>query len=86
MKYKIKTTKQFERDFRNSKKNIREAAIKKIEKLKNDPYSSKRLHGSLKGKYSLRVGDYRVIYVIDDDKKEVVLYCISHRKKVYERG
>jgi len=85
MKYKIKTTKPFEKDFKISEKNIRVIAIKKIEKLKDNPHSFKRLHGSLKGKYSLRVGEYRIVYAIDDDKKEVILYCLSHRKKVYER-
>ncbi|MEA2053566.1 MAG: type II toxin-antitoxin system RelE/ParE family toxin [Candidatus Thermoplasmatota archaeon] len=85
MKYKIKTTKQFEKDFRKSEKSLRENVIKKIDKLRENPYSFKRLHGSLKGKHSLRVGDYRVVYVINDNKKEVILYCLGHRKRVYER-
>jgi len=41
------------------------------------------LRGELVGKWSLRVGDYRVIYVIDEDQKIVVLYNARHRKVVY---
>jgi len=34
--------------------------------------------------WSLRVGDYRVIYEINRDKKQVVIFFIGHRKKVYD--
>jgi len=52
------------------------------EKLINDPVRfGKPLQYSLKGCRRLRVGDYRIIYVIE---KEVVLIVkIGHRKEVY---
>jgi mRNA interferase RelE/StbE len=34
--------------------------------------------------WSLRVGDYRVIYEIDRTKGQVVVLFIGHRKKVYD--
>jgi mRNA interferase RelE/StbE len=34
--------------------------------------------------WSLRIGDYRVIYEIDKPKKRVVVLFIEHRKKVYD--
>ena len=33
--------------------------------------------------YRLRVGDYRVIYQIDDEIKEVIVFHVRHRKDVY---
>ena len=33
--------------------------------------------------YRLRVGDYRVIADIDDDKKRIEVTLIGHRKRVY---
>ena len=33
--------------------------------------------------WRIRVGDYRVIYTIDDTKREVVIYTIGHRREVY---
>ncbi len=53
------------------------------EKLVNDPVRfGKPLQYSLKGCRRLRVGDYRIIYVIE---KEVVLIVkIGHRKEVYK--
>jgi len=34
--------------------------------------------------WSLRVGDYRAIYEIDSDKKQVIILFIGHRSKVYD--
>jgi len=33
--------------------------------------------------WRIRIGDYRVIYTIDDAKKEVVIYAIGHRREIY---
>jgi mRNA interferase RelE/StbE len=55
-----------------------------IRKLETDPRMGKNLRGNLRGKWSIRNGDYRVIYVIDEKEKTVLLYDVRHRKKVYE--
>jgi mRNA interferase RelE/StbE len=44
----------------------------------------KALKGELSGYYRYRVGDYRVIYKIDDNLKEVTILMIAHRSRVYE--
>lgn len=33
--------------------------------------------------YRLRVGDYRVLYTIDDQHKLVSIYAVGHRREVY---
>lgn len=33
--------------------------------------------------YRLRVGNYRVIYIIDAKQKEMVVLVVAHRKEVY---
>jgi mRNA-degrading endonuclease RelE of RelBE toxin-antitoxin system len=42
------------------------------------------LRADLAGKWSIRTGDYRVIYLISEDEKIVLLYDAMHRKKVYK--
>ena len=51
--------------------------------LKNNPRPAgcKKLHNE-KG-YRIRIGDYRVLYEVDDNKKTVIIYKIAHRKEVY---
>lgn len=40
------------------------------------------LRRTLKGYWKLRVGDYRVVFKIRDQR--VTVYCIRHRKEVYD--
>lgn len=46
------------------------------------PVPSKKLHG-WKDTYRLRVGDYRVVYVVDTATKQLFVTRIRHRKDVY---
>jgi len=55
-----------------------------IRKLEENPFLGKPLRGDLVGKWSIRVGDYRVIYTIDAQKKVVMLCDVGHMKKVYK--
>ena len=57
--------------------------ITAIEALRTDQYQGKRLKGRLCGDYSLRVGDYRVIYTIYKDKLMVYIIDLGHRKEIY---
>jgi len=34
-------------------------------------------------KWSLRIGDHGIIYVIDENEKTVILYNLRHRKLAY---
>jgi len=45
------------------------------------PYGYKKLKGE--DAYRIRIGDYRVIYEIDDSKIIVTVASVGHRKNVY---
>ena len=55
-----------------------------ITRLEFNPNSGEFLHGDLKGRRKLRIGDYRIIYHIE--KKALIIYIlrIAHRKEVYK--
>jgi mRNA interferase RelE/StbE len=59
--------------------------VPKIDGLAADPRPSgcKKLHG-YKDLWRIRVGDYRVVYLIDDGRKTVSVTRIAHRRDVYE--
>lgn len=64
-------------------KSIRSRIIEELRELRNRPERvGKRLKYS--DFWSLRVGDYRVIYEVDRGKNQVVVLFIGHRKKVYD--
>lgn len=45
----------------------------------------KALRGPLAGLHSARRGDYRVVYVIHDDRVLVHVIRVQHRRNVYRR-
>lgn len=54
-------------------------------RLAQDPIGlGKPLRYSLKGHRRIRVGDYRVIYRIEEAQNCVVIVAIGHRKDIYE--
>jgi mRNA interferase RelE/StbE len=55
--------------------------------LKSNPHFSpqiKILKGDFKNIYRYRIADYRLFYVIDDEKKVVVILGFHHRKDAYK--
>jgi mRNA interferase RelE/StbE len=44
----------------------------------------KRLSGKFAGFRRFRIGDWRVIYRIDDQANRVLVLSIAHRREVYE--
>jgi mRNA interferase RelE/StbE len=63
----------------------RERIVQRINALANEP----RLRGSEKlagydDRYRIRQGSYRVVYLIDDKRKEVTIYKIGDRKDIYK--
>lgn len=58
--------------------------IKAIYDLRNNPrpHGVKKLSG--RDGYRIRIGDYRVIYLIEDDVLKVFVVEIGHRKEIYE--
>ena len=54
-----------------------------IEDLKEDPFIGKPLIRNFMGKYSYRVGVYRIIYRINVKQKLVEIISAGHRSVVY---
>ena len=59
--------------------------LPKIEGLAANPRPSgcKKLRG-YKDLWRIRIGDYRIVYIVDDDHKMLSVTRIAHRKDVYE--
>ena len=56
-----------------------------VDKLALDPMIGKPLKGSLKDFWSLRIGNYRVIYYIQKDKLLIMVFDVRHRREVYRQ-
>ena len=86
IKYIIEYDSDLEEKLRKLSKPVKEMIRNAIEKkLTGDPIAfGKPLRYSLKGYRRLRVGDYRVIYRIIEDKVLVMIIDIDHSKDIYE--
>ncbi len=65
-------------------KTERQRIIAKIQALAQDPRprGSEKLAG-YDDRYRIRQGNYRVVYLIDDQKSVVTIFKIGHRREVY---
>lgn len=61
--------------------------IKRIDTAINKLSDISRPRGCIKltgiHAYRLRVGDYRIIYTIDDKKHQIEILAIGHRREIY---
>jgi len=81
-KYTVVQTPKFERAFRKLDSELQRRISSHILELAVQPQIGKPLRGRLKGLFSLRIGEYRVVYEIRKDK--VILHIVAHRRSVYE--
>ena len=54
-----------------------------LEGCTNPRLYGKALHGNLAGNWSYRVGNYRIIADIQDDKIIILVTDIGHRREIY---
>lgn len=52
--------------------------------LKKEPYLGKKLKGKFQDYYSLRVGNYRIIYKIYKKQVEILIIRIGQRQSAYK--
>ncbi len=56
-----------------------------IEVLSQEPERGKPLQLSLRGLRAWRTGDYRIVYKIIQERIEIIVIALGHRRDVYER-
>lgn len=84
--WRVEISLDAEKDLKNLDDFDRARIIEKLEWLERnfESVTPIALGADLKGFYKFRVGDYRVIYKIDWDKKIVLAVVIGHRSKIYK--
>lgn len=61
----------------------RQRIIAAIDQLAENPHVGKLLKGDYSGLRRIRMGDYRVIYEINEGKVLILVLRVAHRKQVY---
>lgn len=83
MKYEIRIIASAEKELDKLETSIFKRLTEKILSLENEPRppGSKKLIG--RGEYRLRVGNYRILYTVDDANFIVTIYAARHRREAY---
>lgn len=74
------------RSIRRLPKQAQQAVLAALTSLGDEPRAGRPLMGELAGMWSLRRGDYRVLYRIDDHSRRVEVASVGHRRDVYRRA
>lgn len=85
MHYEIEFTRAAEKAFSSLPEKVQDRIDDVLDGLEAEPWpvGHKKLKGSKGDLYRVRVGDYRVVYQVEEDRLVVVLIRIGHRKEVY---
>ena len=83
MHYQIQISSSAEKELEKLSSTIHARIIKKLLSLEENPRPKgvKKLSG--REEYRLRVGNYRILYLIDDNNNIVVVDAVGHRREVY---
>ncbi|MBS3167474.1 type II toxin-antitoxin system RelE/ParE family toxin [Candidatus Woesearchaeota archaeon] len=83
MTYKIEVKPKAIKQLKKLPKDISERILKKVILIKDTPQSFMKKLESI-NIWSLRVGDYRVLIDLQEDKQLLEIIKVGHRREIYE--
>ena len=83
MAYSVALKRSAEKELEVLPEKIHDHIVSQLISFKENPRPAGVL--KLRGRpgYRKRVGDYRILYTVDDENKRVEVVSIAHRKEVY---
>jgi len=84
--YTVSLSDEAARFFENASAKLQQRLDRCFSQLEINPYlhpNIKTLKGKLAGYYRYRVGDYRVVYEIDERTNQVMVVTVVHRSGAY---
>ena len=82
--YRLRIKRSAERDLRRMPRHVLLRIHQHILGLRSEPQPSgvRKLKGNVEG-WRTRLGDYRIVYKVDDGDKTVTIVRIRHRREAY---
>lgn len=90
MTYSVETTTRFDREFRKldryTQRMLKSWIDKNLVGTDNPRRHGKGLTANRSGQWRYRIGDYRLICLIEDDKLVILALSVGHRREVYNEN
>lgn len=85
MPYTVEVAPAASRHIRKLDREIQRRVLAALDKLRDEPRSHDaiKLHGG-EDLYRVRVGDYRIVYAIEDNRLVVLVLKVGHRRDIYK--
>lgn len=83
MSYEVQLQPRARKEFLALPPNLAKQITDALHILEQNPRSRRAIKLSGGDSYRHRVGDYRILYEIDDRARKVVVYRIKHRREAY---
>ena len=85
MNYEVRLTGTARRQLRSLPSDVIRRVDDVLKSLESDPRPSGvvRLRGSTLVGWRVRVGNYRILFAIDDESQQISVYRIAHRRESY---
>lgn len=88
MTYSVETTARFDKEFkkldRYTQRMIKAWIEKNLIDCENPRAHGKGLTANRSGQWRYRIGDYRLLTEIQDDKLVILALSVGHRREIYE--
>ena len=88
MSFRVETTARFDKEFktldRYTQKMIKAWIEKNLVDCKDPRVQGKGLTANRSGQWRYRIGDYRLICLIEDNKLVILALSIGHRSDIYK--
>ncbi len=89
MSYRVETTARFDKEFKKldrfTQKMVKGWIEKNLVDCKDPRVHGKGLTANRSGQWRYRIGDYRLICLIEDDKLVILALTIGHRSDIYKK-
>ena len=82
--YKLRISSKAKNEIKKISYPHQKAIILVLAEIKEEPFLGKPLTRELTGKFSFRVGIYRIIYKVNKKDKAIDILTAGHRATVYE--
>ncbi len=85
--YQVEFRPKAAQEFDSLNQFVADRILKKLHWLAEnfDSLRPEPLTGPFSGLFKLRVGDYRIIYQVNREKKLLTVRLVGHRREIYER-
>jgi len=83
--YEVRLHPEAVRAFRRLRGSVRDRIEAAIDGLATDPRPRGAAKLAGRDDFRIRVGDYRIVYAVDDAVRLVLVARIAHRREVYRR-